>query len=606
MLLDRQRKELRRIKQTLKGFTPKKRRTVRGNRLYHSTFRDALHLYEDVVRGNRTQHVKPSGKEYRWLRQLAGRALYVCGGQAEPTPVSLKEYKSDVYGPFLGVSDEGSATEHVASAALGSPKVQVLGNASPLEVGVSLDAERLAAVGEVAVGPEEYKEIRLGCISRILTSTNVGTRLNLRYYKQRPRIAVPPGRKERVLGKALEQAAAIVEPFLHVPDGVPRPLTIFVYFVGRQGPARKLEILKKMCEAFLSGEFCDPTVHRLGLLAYVGRGWAGVRATKAAIDLAKQAQLNEVAVEGAYRREAEEVISMPDLLNFFSPALTTELLKYGHRKRITLTPWNLIDPETVARNVWAPLCVARNMGLELGKYGLFPLTLEQSAHIMRMVQGWLGDWTAAPALFVDFPIVERTRVCAEKDIVSGTKRWLDVVAKNAIPVVLIDTANKSKGRKLLKKNPRDRVGIFDINQIGQIDLYARELGIKALWAGGLTIPQAYEMGRLQVFGIYVTTSVSAARPVSGAYRWDRMLPSEKEPTFRGVARAKLLLESGFLVTQLRNLGCPTEATQIDLRAQALIKRLQKRHGYSEDAALAEQEKLVRLTVDGWRIALRRR
>lgn len=44
-------------------------------------------------------------------------------------------------------------------------------------------------------------------------------------------------------------------------------------------------------------------------------------------------------------------------------------------------------------------------GLELGKYGLFPLTLEEQDKVVADVQGWFADWCAAPAYYVDLPLL---------------------------------------------------------------------------------------------------------------------------------------------------------------------------------------------------------
>lgn len=113
----------------------------------------------------------------------------------------------------------------------------VLGTSEPIVVGVALDAERLGAVGEVAVGPSEYREIRLGCIGRILTSTNVGTRLNLRYFKRRLRLEIPrSGSVDVVAQRAKDQAALLLRPFFETPDGNPRPVTLFVHFRKRVPP----------------------------------------------------------------------------------------------------------------------------------------------------------------------------------------------------------------------------------------------------------------------------------------------------------------------------------------------------------------------------------
>ena len=74
-----------------------------------------------------------------------------------------------------------------------------------------------------------------------------------------------------------------------------------------------------------------------------------------------------------------------------------------------------------------------------------------------MIQGWFKDWSAAPALYVDLPIVDATQVYLESDLMRGVRRWLRMASKHEIPLVLIDTADKDKGRRLLKRNANDRV-----------------------------------------------------------------------------------------------------------------------------------------------------
>src|SRR5207237_896188 len=96
----------------------------------------------------------------------------------------------------------------------------------------------------------------------------------------------------------------------------------------------------------------------------------------------------------------------------------------------------------------------------------------------------------------------------------------------------------------------DAKGLLEHKQIAAVDAFALALGIRVLWAGGITPEQAYEFGKLGVFGIYVTTAVSIAAPVGESYKRDTGLASEKEPTFAGVRRVKTLLEAGFLSDRL--------------------------------------------------------
>ena len=135
--------------------------------------------------------------------------------------------------------------------------------------------------------------------------------------------------------------------------------------------------------------------------------------------------------------------------------------------------------------------------------------------------------------------------------------------------VVVSSIKKRWGSRVLTKS------IIDKQKIAQIDHYAQNLGIKTLWAGGITIDQAYEFGKLGVFGIYVTSAASVSRPVSSAYAGDPMLASEKEPTYKGVSRTKLLLEAGFLMSSHNKEGKKRIAEEIEKKSENLIRSLRK-------------------------------
>lgn len=542
-------------------------------RKYFALQRELLHLFEDVVIRINKIGKNLQGKDGEKLRILASRAISALGGVAEPSPISLKDYNHDIYGPFLGVSDEGGAARFIRQAALCSPKMKVLGYAPPIEVGVAHDAERLAAVGEVAVGPEEYRDIRIECQGSILTSTNVGTRLNLRYYKMRPIVEIASSPLESAIGIAVTQLKKLVEPFWRTPDGTPRPVTLFVSFMSGTPYKWRREVLIKLKDALSRGTFCNPQQHKLGILVRATRGWRGVKMVQSNIDLVKMAGLNEIAIQGVVSSAAESKISMPGILNYFSPMHVEQLQKYVSEKQIVINPLHLVDPDTVARHVWSSLQVARNMGLELGKYGLFPLTLEESDEVMGHIQKWFADWTAAPVFYLDFPMATQDKVYTEKNIVQGAKRWLDCVSQHKIPIVLFDTADKDKGRKLLKAGPDDHVGILTLDQIREIDHYARTKEIRCLWAGGISTQQVLQFGKLKVFGIYVTSSAADIRPVTKKYARDPMITAEKMITFEGVCHVKLLLESGFLITNLMEYRMGNYAKSLEGKALQYIDSL---------------------------------
>src|SRR2546425_8340625 len=133
-----------------------------------------------------------SGKPSKTVAARARRAYLALGGDPDPGRAPLSKYDDQRYGPFLGVSDEGSAAVAIRDAALASPKVRALGTRrpDPLVVGVSVDGERLGGIGEIAIGPEEYADIWISCVDRVLLTTNIGTRVNMRVYRREPRISL--------------------------------------------------------------------------------------------------------------------------------------------------------------------------------------------------------------------------------------------------------------------------------------------------------------------------------------------------------------------------------------------------------------------------------
>jgi hypothetical protein len=209
-----------------------------------------------------------------------------------------------------------------------------------------------------------------------------------------------------------------------------------------------------------------------------------------------------------------------------------------------------VDPDTVARSIWSALNTARAMGLHLGKYSLLPLTLDESERVVDQVQRWFSDWSAAPVFYVDQGIIDREGVYVERNRSKGVAVWLRAMAKHGVKVVLIDTADKSKGWKLLRSGD-DPKGLLSSREVSRLAALGERLGIKVLWAGGITGPQAYELGKLGVFGIYVTTAAAMDVAVTGTYLTDPAMAKGKRPTFAGVLSVKTLLEAGYLSQRLK-------------------------------------------------------
>ena len=533
-------------------------------RRYLDALRSALRLYEDATPRRR-------GLPDEELRALADRAFRELGGAADLAGRSLKDYDHVRFGPYLGVSGEADAAAAICDAALASPKVVALRLTDPLEVGVAHDAERLGSIGELPVGPDEYRAIRLHGVGRILTSTNIGARVNVRYYGTVDLTWVNRATIEVMVSTTKDALKRRLAPFVGAPDGRPRATTAFVRFREEVLDADRNAVLKVLFEDFQSGAIGSPPHHRLGLVAGVRRGAPGVAEAIQAMDLATRTGVSTVALDGVVRAASDRLVSAPGLLQYFNAPEVRHLLSESSRRGIDLVPVNQVDTESVARHVWAGLIAARHMGLELGKYGLFPLTFDESERVIGAIQAWFPDWTATPAFYVDQPSISGTTVFERRDVASATKEWLSMVARLGVRVVLIDTVEKSRGLRLLKTARNDRAGILDADTLAELDQIAVQLGVRVLWAGGISLAQAFELGRMGVFGLYVTSAVAGTRPVGPPHEFDPGLPAERVPTREGVARVKTLVEAGFLASKLRSGGEIGRADRLQSGAEAFLR-----------------------------------
>ncbi|MGE5193941.1 MAG: hypothetical protein ACM3U2_15715 [Deltaproteobacteria bacterium] len=569
----------------------------RDARGYFAAWRRVLWLFREENR-HRTDPEPRSGEpEYKKLWELAGQALIELGGQAEPSLATVDQYDHLIYGPMLGVSDEGSAAAAIRKGALASPKCSHLRPPAPLTVGVAHDAERLGAIGEVVVGPQEYRDIRLACLGRILSTTNVGTRVNLRNFSDPPVVKIKSEGSAANIAAARHKLQKLFEPFWKTPSGRPRHLTVLLQFDEVGTPHEREVVFKKVAAAVASGAFCDPRVHRLGLAAVV-HGEGRLEQARAAVALARRCGLDEIALDGRPLPVSGDVISLSGLLALFEPAELESLLRHAADNRVHVMAKQRVDPQTTARHVWASLMVARNMGMDLGKYGLLPLTFEQQKEVIARIQYWITDWCAAPVCYIDYPLVTMQKVYYGQTLPAGIKQWLDMVRDLRVRVVLIDTANKALGRHLLKELPDDVRGILSLDEIRDVDAHARKLKIKTLWAGGISVPQAWLFGRLGVFGVYVTTAAAALRPLSRRAQRDPGLAAEREPQPEAVARVKLLLEAGFLAGQFEKRGMRTEAEQLGAAARDLLALLEK-PGAKQKEKERQEKVLHELATTAW-------
>jgi hypothetical protein len=554
--------------------------------------REALHYYRIAVARGRPQESQ---------RNRAREAYLNLGGNPDRVVYSLKDYAHQRWGPFLGVSDEGSAAAAILSAALESPKARAFPKRrkpEPLNLGLALDAERLGGIGEVVVGPEEYADIWLGTVDRLFVTTNIGTRVNTRVYKREPTILLKADSNEAI-EKAKSAITDAFRPFVKTPDGTPRPLCVFVDIprYAKMTTTRKRSLLRKLNSFVMSGEAAGlkrvPRGQRLGLSVWVKLGLAGKAEVQEAIDLAAGAELGIVRIDGVKRKEADAAISFAGMLDYFAPGIVGPLLRAAARKKVQLRPANLPDADTIARSIWSGLTTARHMGAHLGKYGCFPLTLMEMDRVVELIQGWFPDWSAAPVFFVDQGLLSDRGIDVGNDLTRGLRTWLEMVASHNVEIVLIDTVDKGTGRRILKKNSRDKNGYLTMGQIVAIEEYARKLGIRALWAGGLDMRGAFEMGKLGVFGIYVTSAAASSLAVNELYSREPGLAAMKEPTREGVLTAKTLLEAGFLSTRVSTLV----ASRLSKAAQDALRIMES----ESKAGLAESEAaLTSACIDAWK------
>ncbi|PYQ02676.1 MAG: hypothetical protein DMF82_15440, partial [Acidobacteria bacterium] len=198
---------------------------------------------------------------------------------------------------------------------------------------------------------------------------------------------------------------------------------------------------------------------------------------------------------------------------------------------------------------------------------------------------------------MDQGLLAGDRVYTDHDVAKGLEVWLRMVAGHGVRVVLVDTVDKAAKRRLLKTKG-DRLGAIGPQQLRKIDAIARALKVKVLWAGGLTLAEAYAMGQARVFGIYVTSAAAVPVPVPAAYADDPLLASVKEPSYEGVLRTKTLLEAGFLSEALRPTH-PDLAARLDAEANALLAAA----GVDAPRAQEAEESLFKAAVDGWKIHL---
>jgi hypothetical protein len=487
----------------------------------------------------------------------------------------LEAYDNKRFGPILGVSDEGSAAPTIAYAAYNSAKALAIGHgADEMCVGVIIDGERMGSAGEVPVGPEEYADFFPAAEGRTFCTTNVGVRVNTRIHQPYPEFPVADAAGDE---KAwVKKVFAKFEPFIHTPDGRPRPLTVRLT-VKSDACLDALRSLVPKIEAGRTGgpdtKIGPPDLHRLSFLIEFEDeiGANEIEEIRKLIMVAADLKVPEVAVDGKLREAARRRISIQGLLNVLDEETARTLLGEAGKLGVALVYHFEVDRETAARTVWTGLNSARREGLTAAKYGLFPLTLRQQKYVVHNIQRWMADdWTPIPAFYVDTPFVTDDDVYGSDRVADACKIWLDMVAEEGVEVVLIDAPDRIVKHRLLKSDggPGD-IGVLTLDQVEPLTRHAESLGIKALWSGGVKPEQAFELGKIGVAGIFTTGSTAHAIAVHGTMLVDEQLAKQAEPTDVGVRRIHALLQAGYLC---RVLGSGNELVpQIEQGAAALLK-----------------------------------
>ncbi len=513
-------------------------------------WRDIFRLYCSESQKRKDPEPDGTDADYDLLVKAALEAMSVLGGQDEITLHTLADYDHRIYGPLLGVSDQGSATKAIRHGALAAPKCQALGSHPPLSVGVAHDGERLGAVGEVVVGPDEYATIHLACRNRLLTTTNVGTRANIRHYLAPPCIKIRTNQNEDSVEKAAASLNRQLAKYASTPLGRGRHTTVYLYFDDNLTSKQHTDILCKLLERVPSIPNYHSSKHALGLFAKMKNGT--LKEVRSIITLAKSVGLKKIALDGPVIEAAREAISLPGLLNFFTPEDLSEVIATVEKAGVKIGTRSAVDPQTTARHIWTGLHAARSMGFDLGKYGLLPLTFKEQKEVIARIQYWFPIWCAAPVFYIDYPLVTDKTVYYGTTLAAGIKQWLEMVAKLKVRVVLIDTAKKSEGRRLLKDGSDDQAGYLTFKEVTQLTKLGDEKGVKILWAGGITRPQAFQLGQLSVFGMYVTSAAARQVPLDRKARRDPSLITARMPDEKAVSRVKLAIEAGFHI----KLGSP--------------------------------------------------
>jgi hypothetical protein len=509
----------------------------------------------------------------------------------------IRHYQSDFYGPLFAVSDEGSAAQAILNAAYASAKAKALGALDPSKVGVILDGERMTSAGEVPIGPDEYYALNTVAAGKLLCTTNVGVRANVRLLQSLPEFAVPDsGTPSQEWFEAIYR---VFEPFIHTPDFKPRPLTIRLALKPGASGQNLRSIVEALEAARQAGKLGPAQLHRLSLLVAFDQEITSdeqIAQIRAVIDLAADVGIKELALDAELRQTARLHFGVQSLLNIISIPQLRPLLSRASGKQVRLIYHYQLDVESAARTIWTGLHTAMCNGFSAGKYGLVPMMFEEQQQAIELLSRWNRGWTAIPAFYVDTPLVTESDVYDDTRVVEAAILWLGMVRSAGAKVVLFDCPDRVTPRKLLRSDasPGD-TGVLTLADVERILEYARMIDIAILWSGGVTSRQAFELAKRRVHGIFSTSSTARKIPVSHAFEHDPRLAAESKPTEAGVHRIHSIVQAGFLSTKLVATD-PALAETLHSLAERLLQ--------SESNATAAVEVLTKLDealVQAWKL-----
>src|SRR5262249_30111134 len=200
-------------------------------------------------------------------------------------------------------------------------------------------------------------------------------------------------------------------------------------------------------------------------------------------------------------------IRLPSLVNVPEVGPAGRLWREAAARNVRLTYRYRLDVETAARTIWTGLHAARTHGFAAGKYGMIPLALAEQRPVIELVSRWTRGWTAIPAFYVDTPLVTDDDVIDPSRSVEAACSWLTTAGAGGVSLVLFDCPDRITPRRLLRqaRSSPDDPGVLTLDDVDRILAHARELGIDILWSGGITAPQAFELAKRGVHGIFSTS-----------------------------------------------------------------------------------------------------